>query len=507
MSVTKLNKRWALTCALVCGLAVWGCDGVSDITGLDGLGDPISLSREMTLGELQDALSGGVARAEIELIGEGYVAHRVVLGHAEAKHEQEEIESRVTDIEIVGDDGILTLMLGGLQVTFDPETSFRIGDHELGFEAFVDRVESALAEDFEPWVKARRRAPEGPQDPGVAAFHAHGLNLMEEGEGHEIEINVDADNLALNSDPQDGEPDGWINVLGLSIELRVSDGVTELGTEDVEEFEEVEFEGVVGSVDLVARTFTFTDGTLVEVVDETSILETEFETQLLSLEAVHEALEADHKVVAWGSGDLESKDPRVIVALELRFAIHGDAGGDKDHVGFEGYVTSVNFGNNSFILKNGTVVQITENTELIMEGEGESLGSLEDVHAALEAGDKVFAYGAGDVEGVDPLTIVAYEMRFVLKSDGGALEGFEGYVNTVNFDGFGSFTLTNGTVVHMLEETIIKQADQGESLMSLAAVHEALEAGHDVIAWGEGEAEGTEPLTIAALKVYFVLAV
>ena len=137
-------------------------------------------------------------------------------------------------MEIVGDDGMLTLMVGGLQVTFDPEPHFKVGDDEMGWAGFIDRVEGILGEGFEPWVKAWRPAPEQPQAPNVAAFHARGLRLMEEGEEHEIEINVDADNLALNSGQQDGEPDGWINVLGLSIELRVSDGVTEIGSEDVD---------------------------------------------------------------------------------------------------------------------------------------------------------------------------------------------------------------------------------------------------------------------------------
>jgi hypothetical protein len=506
MSFTKLNKTWGLAGTLVLGLAVWSCEGALDLTGLDGSGDPIQLSREMTLGELQDALISGAARVEIELIGDGLVAHRVVLGYPEAIHDEEEVESRVTGLEVVGADGILALMLGDLTVTFDPETHFRVGDDELGFEAFVDRVEGILAEDFEPWIKARRPAPEVPQDPTDAAFHAWAIKLMEDGEEHELEVNIGEGNFQLNSDPQDGEPDGWLNVLGMSIELRVSDGITELATKEVESDDEAEFEGFVHSVDLEARTFTFTDGTVVKLIDGTTmIFETEFQTQLLSLEAVDAALKEGHDVVAWGCGELESKEPRVIVALELRFAIHGDGGG-TEYVEFEGYVTSVNFDDGSFTLTNGTIVKIREHTELITQGDGELLGSLEEVDAALMAGYEVIAWGAGEVESAEPLTIIACEMRFLLKSSGGELEGFEGHVNTVDLEGFGSFTLTNGTVVHMLEGTMIKQAEQGESLMSLAAVQEARQGGNDVIAWGEGELEGTEPRTISALKVFFVLA-
>ena len=504
MSFTKLNKGWALVGSLTFGLALWGCGEALDITGLDGSGDPINFSREMTLGELQDALVDGAARVEIELIGDGNVARRVVLGHAEAKHEEEEIASRIVDMEIVGDDGMLTLMLGGLQVTFDPETHFKVGDDEMGWDGFIDRVEGILGEGFEPWVKAWRPAPEQPQAPNVTAFHARGLRLMEEDEAQEIEINVDADNLVLNGGQQDGEPDGWINVLGLSIELRVSDGVTDIGTEDVDVYDDAEFEGVVQSVDPEGGTFTFSDGTLVRVTDETMILETEFDTQLLDLWAVHEALEAGHKVVAWGGGELESKEPRVILALELRFAIHGDDGG-KDYVDFEGYVTAVDLENQSFTLTNGTIVKITDKTELITEGDGTFLGSLEEVDAALTAGDQVIAWGAGEVEGVEPLTIMACEMRFKLKETADSYEDFEGAIESVH-EGEGVFTLANGTVVQMTEATIIMQAEQGEALMSWAAVVEAVNGEQGVVAWGFGNLEAEEPLTIAAVKVWFVWA-
>ncbi len=503
MSFTTLNKGKALVGSLTFGLALWGCSEALDITGLDGSGDPINLSRELTLGELQDALVDGAARVEIQLIGDGSVARRVVLGHAEAKHEEEEIRSRVVDMEIIGDDGALSLMLGGLQVTFDPETYFKVGDQELGWDGFIDRVEGILAEGFEPWVKAWRPAPEQPQAPDVGTFHARGLRIMEEGEEQEIDINIDTDNLSLSGSQQDGEPDGYLNVLGLSIELRVSDGITEIGTEDVEVHDEAAFEGIVESVDPEAGTFTFTDGTLVKLIGESLILETEFDVQLLDLWAVHEALEAGHKVVAWGCGELESKDPRVIVALELRFAIHGDNGG-KEYVDFEGYVTSVDFANQSFTLTNGTIVKITEKTEVITIGDGTFYASLEEVNAALTAGDKVIAWGAGEVESTEPLTIIACEMRFKLKETEPTYENFEGAIESLHA-AEEIFTLPNGTVVQMVEGTTIMQAEQGEALMSWQAVVDAIDNQQTVVAWGFGDPVGQEPLTIAAVKVWFVL--
>jgi hypothetical protein len=74
----------------------------------------------MTLGEFEEALASGAARVRIELIGDGLVARRVVVGHADDLAAAEGIESRIAGMEIIGADGVMTLMLGDLQVAFDP---------------------------------------------------------------------------------------------------------------------------------------------------------------------------------------------------------------------------------------------------------------------------------------------------------------------------------------------------------------------------------------------------
>ncbi len=95
-------------------------------------------------------------------------------------------------------------------------------------------------------------------------------------------------------------------------------------------------------------------------------------------------------------------------------------------------------------------------------------------------------------------------MRFAIAGGGAHTENFEGAVATVDLTGDGSFTLTNDIVVLMTADTQIKEAAQGQPLMSLADVKAALDGGHTVVAWGSGNVEGTTPLTIAALEVYFV---
>jgi hypothetical protein len=501
MSLNGRSTRCALIAALsVAGLGVWSCG--DDITGIDTLGDPIQLSSEITLDDFQQALTDGAARVGIGLVGDGMVAQRIVLSQPEAKAEAEAIESQIVGMEISGDDGMLTLMLDGFQVTFGRETRFTAGKNELAFEHFQAEVTGALNAGFEPAIRATRPAPDQPQDPAVATFFAHELKLLERGEGPWMSINVDEDNLQVNAGRQDGEPDGFLNVLGMSVELRVSDGITELVTKETNISDAVEFEGVVASVDLTEGTFTFSDGTLVRLVEETQILETDREIQLLSLEAVWEALEANHKVVAWGGGELESKQPRVIVALELRFAIHGDDGGKK-LVEFEGYVTSVNEGEGYFVLTNGTKVRVTEHTVLVDKGDGESLMSLGAVAEALPAGRQVFAYGAAEVESAEPLILVACEMRFVLKLAVGDTREFEGWVHSVN-ETEAFFKLGNGIVIQIVDNTQFKAAEHGTAIMSLAALREAL-TGHDVVAWGYGEVIVIDPLTIAAAEVYLIM--
>ncbi len=494
------RKKLVFLSTAVLALAVWACAD-NDLLG-PGVGDPIQLSREISLGDLQVALSTATARLEIQLFEDGMVARRVMVRHAEALGDEEWIESRVTAIQPFENEGTLSLRLGGLTVGFDRETHFRgPGGDDLSFGAFVERVQGWLADGFQPVVVARRAPADLPQDPTDGSFFAAALRVFEEGEGPALDLNVDLDNLELNGAQQNGEPDAWLNVMGLRIELRISDGVTELVTEDAEVSDEVEFEGFVRSVDLQGGTFTFSDGTVVRLVETTVIADgADF---LASLEAVKAALEDGLQVVAWGAGVLESEEPREIAARELHFALHGGGGG-QDIVEFEGHVVSVDLEAQSFTLTNGTIVKITAETQLIYDGAGQTLGSLQEAKDALDAGADVIAYGAGKVESAEPLVLIALEMRFAITGGGAHTESFKGEVWSVDLTGDGSFTLTNDIVVLMTADTQIKQAAEGQPLMSLAEVKAALDGGHGVVAWGSGNVEDVYPLTIAALEVYFV---
>ncbi len=494
------RKRYGFVTAAALAFVVLAC-GENDLLG-PGVGDPIQFSREISLGDLQDALATTAIRLEIQLFEDGMVARRVMVRRAEALGDEERIASRATAIQASETEGTLSLRLGGLTIGFDRETHFRgPGGDAIGFGDFVERVTLWLGDGFQPLIVAERAPGDLPQGPADASFFPASLRALEEGDGPALDLNVDVDNLELNGTPQPGEPDAWLNVMGLHIELRISDGVTELVSEDADVSDEVEFEGFVKSVDLEGRTFTFSDGTLVNIVETTAIADgPDF---LASLEAVKAALEDGLKVVAWGCGYLVSAEPRVIDARELHFVLHGGGGDAHDIVEFEGHVVSVDPGASSFTLTNGTIVKITGETQLIHEGAGQTLASLQDAKDALDGGADVIAYGAGKVETAEPLVLIALEMRFAIPG-GAHTESFEGFVESVDLTSDGSFILTNDIVVLMTADTQIKQAAQGQPLMSLADVKAALDGQHTVVAWGHGNVEGTPPLTIAALEVYFV---
>ena len=497
----NITRRLALVCLALGSIAVAGCD--EDLLGPGDTGSQTQFTREITLSELEQALAAGEARLEIQLLGDGLVAGEVMLATGEALAAEEQIKSGFAALAVAEETGVLVLSLGDLEVTFNPETRFIVGNEDgLSFAQFVERIEAMLAENANLRVEARRAPSDAAQGPDDGEFVAAELRVHDGESDTRIDINVDGSNLTLNLDPADGEPDGWINVLGLSIELRVSDGVTDLGEQDADISDIVEFEGFVHSVDLETGSFSFEDGTMVFITDETEIAGGDGAGVLTSLAAVKEALEAGHDVVAYGAASVESTDPLMLVGLEIHFVIPGGDQGD-DIVEFEGHVTSVSLDLGTFTLTNGTVVRLGEETDLILEGEGVSLESLGAVKEALLAGGDVIAYGNGVIEGDDPLTILALEMRFVLVSDGSANHvEFEGAVASVNL-GEGAVVLADETVVFIVDTTEFLEPDVGEGLFSLEAVVDALEAQLDVIAFGVGEIETEDPLALVAIEVTF----
>ena len=193
------------------------------------------------------------------------------------------------------------------------------------------RVSAALNAGAMPPIMVEREPGDVPQGPNDDEFNAHRVKLLHEQERPQIEITIDMDNLARNEDPP---PDGWITVLGLQLEIRVTEGLTEI-THEHPDLEKMEFEGVVRSVDLDAASFTLEDGTIIKLVAESDLHHGDGIPRLERLAHVAQALEAGLTIVAHGVGAVESRDPLVLVALRLAFGVRGHP------IEFRGAVASV----------------------------------------------------------------------------------------------------------------------------------------------------------------------
>lgn len=401
------------TAVLVLGATACDEDGV---TGPINGGAP-AFSQEITLPELDEALTAGPVRVEVELLPGGMTAREVELELPEKLMDAEEIEDRISSISVAGDDGELTLQSTGLTVEFNSSTRFEGEDRDLTLAEFVERVENARAAGRFPAVEAKRDPPAEPQAPDDPTFVANRLELDDEAEEPKIELNVDRDNLELNSGGANGEPDAWIHMLGLRIELRVSEGVTELEQETAEAEGEAEFEGVVRSVDPTTSppTVTLTSGAIIEIVPETRIEdEADDDDRLTSLDEVQAALDDGEIVEADGEGVVRVQDPLTITAVTIEFEIEDDERDVPGTVEFEDRVMTVDAAGGTFTLANGTLVEMNGTT---IDPEGDLL-SLEAVADAVADGQNVRAEGDANVVSTDPRVLSAMVVKFEVDEAG-----------------------------------------------------------------------------------------
>lgn len=468
--------------------------------GPEVFGDVVDFSTDLPVADLESVIGSAAARVEIELGEEGLVARVVEVKVAEAMAEPEEIRSRVASLSITDASSSLTLELGDLIVGFNGETALRSSEgHELSLESFAGHINEALAADIPVSIKARRLPADVPQAPDNAEFFASELRLQNDAADRALELNIDRDNLTLNDAPP---PDGWITVLGLAIEIRASEGLTEV-RHAREDLEHVRFEGQVTSVNLDRHEFALGDDAIVKLIDITEIkFEDGDRHRLPSLAAVAQALRAGKKVFSAGEGVVASEHPLTIVAAHVVFEVEIRV---ED---FQGVVESVALDAMQATLANGLVIQLDEHTKIrFEEGDRVRLPSLEAVGAALEAGEKVFAKGEGEVilESDDgSLTIRAFHVLFEREL---AVEDFAGQVTSVSLDAQ-TATLENGTVVRIDDQTKIKHEDGADHLLpSLAAVAEALAADKAVFAVGEGQVESAADGTPQILAFHVVFEV
>ncbi len=487
---SPLQRALAATSVVALCFVVSACDDSAGI-GPNLFSDVVKFTENISVSDLGSMIDTGTVRIEIRLGPDDLVAHRVEVQESESPDEPEAIQSRIVDISVTDQRSILVLQLGDLEVGFNSETQFRTsGGHDMAFEQFVGHVREALAANEPLGVRAKRRPPDVPQDPNDAEFLADELRIQGLVEEHEIEITIDADNLHLNASPP---PDLWITVLALEIEVRASEGLTELEHERPY-LVHADFEGLVQAVDLDLRELTLADETVIRLVDGTEIKQLDHDRRLLpDLSAVAEALEAGHVLFAAGEGVIQSEAPLTIVASRIVFEL------ELSIEGFEGVVQSVNHDSRTVTLVNGIVVRIDDETNLRSgEDDRHVLGSLEAVQEALDGNRRVYAFGEGLVETEEPLTILAVHAVFKL-----ALEDFEHVVASVNLEAR-TATLDNGWLVRIDDETHIRHGEtDSQTLGSLEEVAQAIDAGKRIFAFGEGLVEAEEPVTILAFHIVF----
>lgn len=485
-------KRFVRLLALAAAPVIGAC-GLADLTGPDGeVLDAFVQTLEMD--GFQSMVLGSPAEVEVTLLPGELIASELSV-RPTGQSGEDRIQSRVIGVAENGDSGVLTFLLGDLQVSYDADTRFWFNGVEVPRVLFLTQVTSNLSAGLDLPIVAERVTPATPQEPDDDLFVAAAMAITGDGEPR-IRLSIDEDNFQMATNPSEGEPDGWLNVLGISIQIRVTDGTTELESEE-HDFEEVEeFEGLIGSVSLETASVTLTDGTVISLVDRTQI---QHDEHLIStLTGVAEALEAGHEVLTWGKGAVESEDPLVLLAIKIAFKARME---DEEHVeDFEGFVNEVRLDDGAFTVSDGTVVRIVDRTEVVAYHDGGPT-TLEGVLAALEDGYEVLAWGHGEVESEDPLTLEALRVVFKVREAQHTNREFEGNVASVDLEA-GSVEYDNGKVIILTENTEIEGYND-HSPMTLEEVAEALEFGYEIRSWGHGEVESEEPLVIVAHEIVF----
>jgi predicted RNA-binding protein len=501
--IKGIVRKRVMTLAMAGGLlALAAC---SDFEAPAVLNELDTYASDINMAEFSSSVDEHAVRVDVVLYGERLVAREVAIRSGDAAADEERIHARVVGFapSTAADRARLTLNIDGLTVQFTPETRFvaRDVDRELDYEGFIARIRAALAEGEHPAIVALRAPPDMPQAPDDGEFHAAALGLVGEGEGRVLSLNIDKDNLVRNETPP---PDGWLAVLGLEIELRVSEGLTHIKHERPD-IETKRFEGVVQEVSLTDSTVTLRSGVIVRILDGTVFkYEEGDEHRLPSLEAVARALEADKKVVTAGEGIVRQREPLVLVAIAIVFEI-----APPPMKEFEGLVTGVDLRDSTVTLEGGTILRITAESEFRGETDRhKTLGSLEEVARAFDAGEAIIAVGVGIIKQHEPLVLEVLKVAFIVRPP--PMEEFRGVVDAVDLND-SIVTLEAGTRIRVTAETeVLFEAADVHQLGSLEAVAEALDLGKTVYAAGVGEVVAAistaDTRTIVAHKIVFWLA-
>jgi len=377
----------------------------------------IQFSRTVSLPDAQSLLQTGPTRVEVRVIPGTLVARRVELEESSEMTRPEQVRSRVTAVTSGTDTATFTLEVGGIQIAANGSTMIRHGDRDgdmaqsaVTLADFVALVQADIAAGHNPTLTASRPAPSAPQALDDGKFLAADVRL-DEGNSHSvIKLNIAAANLVTNATPP---PDGFLKLLGISLELRLADGTTKLKQENPELEGVREFEGTVQSVDQTANTVTLKDGTVIRIVAGTEFdaREGNEDDHLTSLAAVQDALTAGKTVKTEGRGLVDNTSPLTFDAIRIEFEVEGQEPPPPVMMEeFSDAVTSVDVAGSTFTLANGAVVTVTSETRIEAEG---NLLTLQAASDAIAAQHTVRAEGHATVTSAGPPpTLKALDVRF-----------------------------------------------------------------------------------------------
>jgi hypothetical protein len=377
----------------------------------------IQFSRTVSLPDAQRLLQIGPTRVEVRVIPGTLVARRVELEESSEMTHPEQVRSRVTAVTSGTDTATFTLELGGIHIAANGSTMIRHGDRDgdmaqsaVTLADFVALVQADIAAGHNPTLTASRPAPSAPQALDDGKFLAADVRLDEANSHSVIKLNIAAANLVTNATPP---PDGFLKLLGVSLELRLADGTTKLKQENPELEGVREFEGTVQSVDQTANTVTLKDGTVIRIVAGTEFdaREGNEDDHLTSLAAVQDALTAGKTVKTEGRGLVDSTSPVTFDAIRIEFEVEGEElPPPVMMVEFAAGVTSVDVAGSTFTLANGAVVTVTSETRIEAEG---NLLTLQAASDAIAAQHTVRAEGHATVTSAGPPpTLQALDVRF-----------------------------------------------------------------------------------------------
>jgi hypothetical protein len=400
-----LNLKLARLLPIVIGgLVSYGCDMQRSV----GPNASLQFSRIITLTNFDSLLGAGPARVKVWLKPGTLVARRVVVEQADQLKRSERLDGRVTAIAASATEDTLSLAIGDLKVVVDTATKFT-GQHEEGdgddnhaapasLGEFTMRVQTALAAGRHPAIEVRRPAPGTPQAPGDASFTAAVVRLDDEADRPSIEMDVTGANVLSNSTPP---PDAWLELLGQKIELRTSDSTTRIKQQTPRTEGEVQFGGIVGSVDVGAHTATLADGTILRFVAGSEIdpSDDRDDSTLATLADVKSALAAGDSVIARGEGLLETATPRTLDVIRVRFRLKEREEPEHEGVAFADSVTAADSVAATFTLGNGALVKVTTRTMIAPFGDFHSVG---EVVRALAGHQRVKAEGFAMVVSAGP---------------------------------------------------------------------------------------------------------